>query len=89
MKNDAFLEIKLEPGPSIGNKPRQLQLLLNDTKQVVAVEPMAGQETVTFKLPNELSEKIVKLYVDSENLSVSNDPRILNFRVFQMKIVNK
>jgi hypothetical protein len=76
------LALDIQGGPSLKHGIFQLELL--DTEDnLVATQKVHGKGTVIFELPIEPHEdNRFRLRVQSGGLSVPNDPRILNFRVF-------
>ncbi len=81
--NQQQLNVELEPGPGLASQPFELQVL-DKEGQIVATTKVSGRETVIIKLtivPNQPA--VFRLHVESSGLPTSNDPRILNFRVFR------
>lgn len=79
------LSLELEPGPSLGNQPFQLEVV-DQSGRVVATGQAEGRKTLLLKLPTKPGQaNLFRLRVKSDNREVANDPRILNFRVFEIK----
>ena len=78
------LTIELEPGPGIKKKPMVLQVLDSTGRQVQAVE-VTGRQTVNVFPPVTAKKPLeYRLHVDGGGQKISSDPRILNFRVFNI-----
>lgn len=83
------LELDVEPGPALGNKPLSLQIL--DARGLeIASALVTGRQTLNLDIPpgNEASQLLCIHAANTDNLAVSNDPRILNFRVFRIGVVS-
>jgi hypothetical protein len=84
---DAMPELaaEVEPGPSLGSSSFTL-LVYNEAGTKVLQIPIAGRQEITIKLPPLTPGKPhrFRLYTDSQNLPVPHEPRLLNFRVFQL-----
>jgi hypothetical protein len=79
------LTIEFEPGPALGHDGCLLTVLDGQHKKISEFA-VAGRKTIKFELPQQLCGKLITLHVDSSNLQTKNDPRILNFRVFNLAI---
>jgi hypothetical protein len=82
---DVALSLVVEPGPGVGGKPFLLKVLDESGRQTAAVR-VTGRGTVQLFIhadsdkPNEY-----RLHVDGGGKPAPNDPRILNFRVFEIR----
>jgi alginate O-acetyltransferase complex protein AlgJ len=76
---------ELEAGPSLGRSSFTL-LVYNETGTVVAYIPVTGRQAIAIQLPllTPGQSYRYRLHVESQNLPVPNDPRLLNFRVFRL-----
>jgi hypothetical protein len=83
------LSLEVEPGPGLASKPFTL-FLQNEAGQTVAQTEVRGRETVWLMLPRLAPEQdhLFRLHIDGGGLPTPNDPRLLNFRVFWMKLVS-
>lgn len=78
------LGLELEPGPGLGSRPFVLSLLDARGRRVQALE-ISQHQVVNLRLPLEgKQDTVYKLHVEGGGQPVPNDPRILNFRVFQI-----
>lgn len=79
------LSVVLQPGPGVGSRAFVLRVL-DATGHQVSAEPVGkNRATVKFVLPVEEGKpNEFRLHVDGGGKRTSNDPRILNFRVFEM-----
>lgn len=81
---DAALSLIVEPGPGVGGKPFLLKALDESGRQVAAVR-VASRGTVLLHVPVEGGKpNEYRLHVDGGGMPAKNDPRILNFRVFDV-----
>lgn len=80
------LEAEVEPGPGLGGLP--LSILIRDASGNVIARSSAakGRTYVDFRLPAASKNSILTLYVQSRNARAPHERRILNFRVFGLKI---
>lgn len=86
-KNHNVIQIDLEPGPGCAGKPLNLKLFYKDL--LISEEQIPGRKKIEIKLQEELfsdpdKQKIIRLVPVTENAKISSDPRILNFRVFNI-----
>lgn len=82
---DFVLSMIVEPGPGVGGKPFLLKLLDGAGRQVSA-EPVRQRERVNFIFPMETGKtNEFQLHLDGGGKPTPNDPRILNFRVFEVE----
>ncbi|MBZ0093221.1 MAG: hypothetical protein K8F27_13500, partial [Sulfuricellaceae bacterium] len=81
------LELDVEPGPSLGEKPLSLQIL-DESGQKIASAIVTGRQTLHLSIPSsKVTPQVLHIHaVNSDNLPVPNDPRILNFRVFKIGV---
>jgi hypothetical protein len=78
-----LLVLELEAGPGVGWQPFRLQLL-GQTGQVEAETEVEARAMVTIQIPADgPPERRLRLRVLDGGLPADNDPRVLNFRVFQ------
>jgi len=78
------LLLMVEPGPGMGGRPLLLAALDQSGRQV-AVARSEGRGTVKLLVPvNRDTPEEFRLHVDGGGTPINSDPRILNFRVFQL-----
>ena len=83
---DALLSLVVEPGPGEGGKPFLLKALDESGRQVAAVR-VERRATVKLFVPVESGKpNAFRLHADGGGKPAGNDPRILNFRVFQIGV---
>lgn len=76
--------VELEAGPSLGRTSFMLDVL-DGAGKVVAQTGVVNREKVSFDVPLHYNETaIFRLHVDSDDLPVPGDSRIMNFRVFSL-----
>ena len=81
----AALSLVVGPGPGVGGKAFLLQVLDESGRQVAAVR-VARQGVVKLSVPVEGGKRSeFRLHVDGGGRPAKNDPRILNFRVFEIQ----
>jgi RNase P/RNase MRP subunit p29 len=80
------LEAEVEPGPSLGGAPLVISVRDSRGKTLAQSTAVKARSYVAFRLPAEPSGTMLTLVVNSKNAKVPNDKRILNFRVFGLKI---
>ena len=81
------LTIEVEPGPGLGPAPFVLKVLDREGRQVDAAE-VRTRQTVQLFLPLAAGqESTFVLHVSGGGKRVATDPRILNFRVFKLGLV--
>lgn len=79
------LSMVLEPGPGVDVKPFLLRVLDADGRQVSA-EPVRRRERINFILPPQSGQPAdFHLHLEGGGKPAPNDPRILNFRVFELE----
>jgi hypothetical protein len=84
---DPRLSLELEPGPGLGQAPFVLKVLDPQGRQVDAAEVRARQ-TVQLFLPLAAGQEgLFVLHVSGGGRRVAADPRILNFRVFRLGLL--
>lgn len=77
------LSLVLEPGPGVGGQPFLLKVLDAGGRQISA-EPVPRRQRVNFIVPVETGNaNNFRLHLDGGGRPAPNDPRILNFRVFE------
>jgi hypothetical protein len=83
----AWVELELEPGPSHGHPLLSIEAT-DHTGRVVAVSAdIRGRNRIVLPLDYHRGQAAVyTLRTKSKNLSVLNDPRILNYRVFRIEL---
>lgn len=81
------IELDVEPGPGLGKKPLSLKIL-DERGQEIASAMVTGRQTLNLQVPSsKVTPQVLRIHaVNSDNLPVSNDPRILNFRVFKIGV---
>lgn len=78
------LSITAEAGPGVDGKC--LLKALDASGQRLAAEGLEGKSVVTMFIPVEAGKPMtVRLHVDDGGKKIPSDPRILNFRVFQVE----
>lgn len=83
----ANVALNLEPGPSHGAGPLELEVLDKDGDLVFTSAKITGRNTVTLPLSyHKQRTSVYKLKTKSPNLPVPGDPRILNYRVFSVAL---
>jgi polysaccharide pyruvyl transferase WcaK-like protein len=80
------LALIVEPGPGVGGRPFELSVRLTDGRELGRVR-IASKQPVAFALPPE-SPRIfsVVLHAVGGGAASPNDPRVLNFRVFDVAV---
>jgi hypothetical protein len=82
---DAALLLVVEPGPGVSGKPFLLKALDDSGRQVAAVR-VARRGTVQLFVPvGDGKPSEFRLHVDDGGKAAPHDPRILNFRVFEIR----
>ena len=80
---DAELALTVEAGPGVDGKCL-LKVLDVNGRQVAAVK-IAGRQTVSLFVPVEAGKaNEFRLHVDEGGKKIASDPRVLNFRVFEL-----
>jgi hypothetical protein len=80
---DLEVSMEVEAGPGVGGQC--LLKALDDSGRQVAAVLVQGRKAVKFFIPAETGKpNEFKLHVDGGGGRIPNDPRILNFRVFQI-----
>jgi lipopolysaccharide transport system ATP-binding protein len=80
------LTLRLEPGPGIDGPEMELQLCANDGEPL-ASHTVRGRETVSFEVPqNGPRTTSLQLVAPAGGRRVEGDPRILDFRVFDLHL---
>jgi len=78
------LSFDMEAGPGVGRQPFRLQLLEGETGEVKAEADVEERARVTVRFPHDgPSLRRLRFRVIGGGRPVENDPRILNFRVFE------
>jgi hypothetical protein len=80
---DMAISLLAEPGPGVGG--RFLLKALNASGKQVASVPVEKRGAVKLVVPVEAGGGQIRLHVDGGGKRTANDPRILNFRVFQIQ----
>lgn len=90
------IEADVEPGPSLGGAPLSISVLdshgktIGQSGQMVngkfILRAVKGRAYVEFHLPPQQIGSVLTLAVQSKGIRVRADSRILNYRVFDMKI---
>lgn len=85
-QDQAMLRIVVEPGPGAGQKPLEISARLSDGT-VIRTLSVTSKQSVTFDLPPE-SPRVFTLTLHCEGGGKAgfSDPRILNFRVFEIAL---
>ena len=78
------ISVVAEPGPGVGSKPFLLKILDAEGREVSA-KPVEKRDTVRLILPVAGGRtNQFRLHVDGGGKTVPTDPRVLNFRVFEL-----
>lgn len=87
VRTGGMVHVDVEPGPSMGNDKFLLKVVDANGQQVAAA-PVQGREKVKLNLASNGSAGggRYRFVVDSVRKPVPNDPRILNFRVWEMSL---
>jgi hypothetical protein len=98
VKNDAIIYVAamsqtrhvvrllIEPGPGLSLKPFTLEVY-GENDELIASPTIAGKQVATIELPPSLPRvHRLRLHVEGGGLSRLDDPRILNFRVFDISV---
>jgi len=84
--NGSTLELEAEPGPSLGTDPLVIQVLSRG--KTLAISPaIAYRKYADFKLPPLRAQQTIVLHVASQNKPAANETRILNYRVFDVRLI--
>jgi hypothetical protein len=79
----AVVRLEVEPGPSLGGKPADLSFIAEDGT-VLAGAAVTGRTRLDIMLPPAAQRRrVLRLHAKGGGLSIPNDSRILNFRVFR------
>jgi len=83
------VQFNLEPGPGCGGKP--LRLKIYNKERLIQEEIISGRKNVEVQLPEEMYKNnkeqiILKLVTETKNAKITSDPRILNYRVFNISL---
>ena len=82
------LAMELQPGPGVDFKSMVIKILDASGSQVQAAE-VNGRQTVKLLLPVvKGKDATYRLHLDGGGKKIPTDPRILNFRVFQLKTLD-
>lgn len=79
------LRIVAEAGPSVG-RPRCALKLIDANSRIVDEVVLGAKQAIFLTLPNYLSGTSVKLRVDSDSIVRKEDPRVMNYRFFDISI---
>ena len=81
------LELDIEPGPGLGKETLSLQIL-DERGREIASASITGRKTLKLDIPpGKDAFQLLRIHAaDSDNVSVPNDRRILNFRVFRLGV---
>jgi hypothetical protein len=82
------ISLQLEPGPSLGTRSCLIKLL-DDQDKPICEYSIAARQAIKLKLPERLYGSVIKIHVDSDNRQIMNEPRTLNFRVFDLAITKE
>lgn len=85
-----ILIVDLESGPGCGKKPLELDIIFNG--KLIKKEKLRGRRILQIDFSKISMEQIkeqniIKLVPKTENLKTPNDPRVLNFRVFNIRFI--
>jgi hypothetical protein len=81
------LNVLIEPGPGLGLKPFELEVF-DGAGDPIAKPKVAGKQTIAIDLPASAVPKVhaLRLHVEGGGLAAANDVRIMNLRVFELKL---
>ncbi len=87
--SDHTLTLNLEPGPGCGGAPLNLKVSYKD--QMLYRYQVFGRESLTLKLPDDVSafphrQTVLRLSAETPNVTIDSDPRVLDFRVFNIRL---
>ncbi len=86
-KAPATLELELEPGPGVSLKPFELLLFRESSSMPFEKITVQGRETVRFNLPfSPNTTEVITLKVEGGGQLIPQELRVLNFRVFKIKL---
>jgi len=78
------LTMMIEPGPGVGSRPFQLHVFGN-SDTALAHPTVLGRQNLNIELPQGVrAVHRVRLHVDGGGYPAPNDPRVMNFRVFEI-----
>ena len=80
------IEAEVEPGPGLGGAPLQIAISDANGTKLAQSSPVKGSAYVGFHLPAEPAKTSLTFSVNSKNVKAAHEKRILNFRVFGLKI---
>ncbi len=88
-ERDKIAEIELEPGPGCGSAPLDIKIF--NKNQLIKSDVVEGRKKIQFQIPQEAITKenkqvILRLVTKTENKKIASDPRILNYRVFNIAL---
>ncbi len=79
--------LDVEPGPSHGNRPLELEVFDKDNNLILISAAITGRNTVILPLKYFKNQPVVyTLRTKSDNLQIAGDSRILNYRVFSIAL---
>jgi hypothetical protein len=81
------LEAELEPGPSLGGAPLTVAVENARGTVLATTAPIAGRNAVRATLPPMPSGSTLRFVVHSKGVEVPHDRRLLNFRIYTLKIL--
>ena len=85
-QHSVVLNLLVEPGPGVGEKGFVLKVL-DSNGDLSAAQFVQGRVPVEFVLPSAtVARTEFRLHVDNGGKRLSDDPRILNFRVFRVEL---
>jgi hypothetical protein len=80
------LSLVVEPGPGVGPEPFELSARLGDGRELGAAV-VSSRQLVSFPLPPESPSVFsIVLHAGGGGRTSPNDPRVLNFRVFEVAV---
>jgi hypothetical protein len=82
----AKLIVDLEPGPGI--KGDTLNLNISDNETTIKNFKISKRKKISLILPSTITPASYKLHVINGGRSIQSDPRILNFRVFKIELID-
>lgn len=83
--HDDELALDVEVGPGAGNGPLHLTVLAEDGTELHSAD-MGHRSRLTIRVPESLPTPCdVRLHVEGGGQIIADDPRVLNFRVFESR----
>ena len=78
----------VEPGPAIAELPMTLEIADQDGREIARYE-VAGRMRFILDLPEHTPHVLNLRAANASDRAGASDPRVLNFRVFQVSVLDK